>query len=264
MVPNHVIYIKALEERTRPETLLVTKAREDNNPYSDAVFNLVESTPVMLDQGMDFAPHFVEMLKGNEDLRARILKLLKNCDFAIRDIAIGERNFPEELLSAVPLPYEVKQALASNGGTTFSTLHAIRDDELSIVGMGAMDFWTQESNGTRKFFEIAVPIVHALDNGQTLYLDEYGTYLHPNLAKALLMLFKSHENKTGARLILNTQGTPLMGEVAERNDIVFVEKNMAEESRVTALKDRGARTNEPLEKRYLRGLYGAVPRVMER
>ena len=35
-----------------------------------------------------------------------------------------------------------------------------------------MDFWTQESNGTRKFFEMAVPIVSALDNGHTLYLDE--------------------------------------------------------------------------------------------
>ena len=255
---------KALEERTRPETLLITKAREDNNPFSAAVFNLVETTPVMLDQGPDFAPQFVEMLKRNEDLRARILKLLKNCDFAIRDIAIGETKFPEEILNAFPLPVEVKQALATNGGTTFSTLHAVRDDELSIVGMGAMDFWTQESNGTRKFFEMAVPIVSALDNGHTLYLDEYGTYLHPNLAKALVSLFKSDENKTGARLILNTQGTPLMGDMAERDDIVFVEKDMAEESRVTPLKDRGARTTEPLESRYLRGLYGAVPRVRDR
>ena len=37
---------KAVEEKTRPETLLVTKAREDNNPFSAAVFSLVESTKV--------------------------------------------------------------------------------------------------------------------------------------------------------------------------------------------------------------------------
>ena len=55
-----------------------------------------------------------------------------------------------------------------------------------------------------------------------------------------------------------------MGVEAERDDIVLVEKNLAEESRVTSLKDRGARTTEPLESRYLRGLYGAVPRVRER
>ena len=255
---------KTLEEKTRPETLLITKAREDNNPFSAAVFNLVESTPVMLDQGPDYAPQFVELLKQNEDLRAKILKLLRNCDFSIRDIAIGEAKLPEEILGALPIPIEVKQALAANGGTTFSTLHAIRNDELSIVGMGAMDFWTQESNGTRKFFEMAVPIVNALDHGYTLYLDEYGTYLHPNLAKALVSLFKSDENKTGARLILNTQGTSLMSDVAERDDIVLVEKDMAEESRVAPLKDRGARTTEPIESRYLRGLYGAVPRVRNR
>lgn len=253
-----------LEEKTRPETLLITKAREDNNPYSAVVFALIESTPVVLDRGPDFSPQFVEMLKGNEDLRTRILKLLRNCDFAIRDIAIGETKLPEELLSVLPLPVEAKQMLAATGGTTFSTLHAVRDEELSIVGMGAMDFWTQESNGTRKFFEMAVPIVNAIDNGYTLYLDEYGTYLHPNLAKALVSLFKNDENKTGARLIVNTQSTSLMGDGFERDDIVLVEKGMEEESRVTPLKDRGARTTEPLEGRYLRGLYGAVPRVRDR
>ena len=60
------------------------------------------------------------------------------------------------------------------------------------------------------------------------------------------------------------RGPRFMGDVAERDDIVFVEKDMAEESRVTPLKDRGARTTEPLESRYLRGLYGAVPRVRDR
>ncbi|WP_297182272.1 ATP/GTP-binding protein [uncultured Enorma sp.] len=255
---------KALEEKTRVETLLITKAREDNNPFAAAVFSLVEATPVMLDRGVDATPQFVEMLKGNEDLRARILKLLRNCDFAIRDIAIGEKKLPDELLNAMPIPLEIKRALAVQGGTTFSTLHAIRDDELSIVGMGAMDFWTQESNGTRKFFEMAVPIVSALDTGRTLYLDEYGTYLHPSLAKELVAVFKSDENKTGARLIINTQDTALMGEVAGRDDILLIEKDLAEESRVSRLRDRGARTTEPLEKRYLRGLYGAVPRVRDR
>jgi hypothetical protein len=255
---------KTLQERTRPETLLVTKAHEDNNPFSAAVFSLVESTPIMLDRGPDRTPQFVDMLKGNEDLRGKILKLLRDCDFTIRDIAIGETRFSEDDLSAIPLPAEIRQALAAKGGTTFSTLHAVRDDELSIVGMGAMDFWSLESNGTRKFFEMAVPIVDALDNGYTLYLDEYGSYLHPSLAKALVALFKSAENKRGACLIVNTQDTSLMGDVAERDDILLVDKNMAEESRVSSLKDRGARTTEPLEDRYLRGLYGSVPRVRTR
>lgn len=255
---------KTLVEKTRPETLLITKAREDNNPFSAAVFALVESTPVMLENGSDFGPQFVELLKDNKDFQARILQLLKNCDFAIRDIAIGSVDIPEAALSALPLPSEAKRALAASGGTSFSTLHAIRDDGLSIVGMGAMDFWTQESNGTRKFFEMAVPIVDALDNGYTLYLDEYGTYLHPTLAKALVYLFKGDANTTGARVILNTQSTSLMGDIAGRDDIVLVEKDAFEESRVTPLKARGVRTTEPLEKRYLSGYYGAIPRIRER
>ena len=255
---------KSLMDKTRPETLLITKSREDNNAYARAVFSLVEETPVVLEQGLDRSPAYVEILKRNEDLRARILKLLKNCDFAIRDIAIGEVKVPEEAYASLPLPSEVRQSIAQNGATTFSTLHAIRDDELSVVGYGALDFWSQESSGTRKFFEMAVPIVDALDKGHTLFIDEFGTYLHPTLAKALVGLFAGPENKKGARLVVNTQGTELMGEVAKRDDIILVEKNMAEESRVTPLKDRGARTTEPLESRYLRGLYGAVPVVRDR
>ena len=255
---------KALMDKTRPETLLITKSREDNNAYARAVFSLVEETPVMLEQGFDRSPAYVEMLKRNEDLRSKILKLLKNCDFAIRNIAIGEVKVPEETYASLPLPPEIRQSIAQSGATTFSTLHAIRDDEMSIVGMGALDFWSQESSGTRKFFEMAVPIIDALDKGHTLFIDEFGTYLHPTLAKALVSLFSSAENKKGARLVVNTQGTELMGEVAKRDDIILVEKNMAEESRVTPLKDRGARTTEPLESRYLRGLYGAVPVVRDR
>lgn len=255
---------RAIEEKTRSETLLITKAREDNNSYSAAVFSLVDSMPTMLDRGVDAKPQFVEMLKSNEDLRAKILDLLKNCDFSIRDIAIETKPIPEELVSSLPLPQEVRSALAEHGGTSFSTLHAIRDDELSIVGLGAMDFWTQESNGTRKFFEMAVPIVSALERGDTLYLDEYGAYLHPMLAKTLVSLFKSGANKMGASLIVNTQSTSLMGGVADRDDIVLVEKDAFEESHITPLKSRGARTNEPLESRYLRGYYGAIPRVRDR
>ncbi|MDO4537285.1 MAG: hypothetical protein Q4B54_03915, partial [Coriobacteriales bacterium] len=53
-----------------------------------------------------------------------------------------------------------------------------------------------------------------------------------------MSLFKSDENNTGAHLMPNTQGTTLMGDVAERNDIVLIEKGMADESGVTSLKER--------------------------
>ena len=55
-----------------------------------------------------------------------------------------------------------------------------------------------------------------------------------------------------------------MGETFKRDDIVLIEKGVEEESRVTTRKNRSARTAEPLEKRYLRRLYSAVLRVMDR
>jgi AAA15 family ATPase/GTPase len=171
--------------------------------------------------------------------------------------------FPRSIFDRFPVtfPPEVKRAIQKNGSTSFKTVHAIRDDERTVIGYRDFDFWSQESMGTQKFFEVAVPIIDAIDNGKTIFIDEFGTYIHPTLANAILGLFDKDKGGN-AYLILTTHSTTMLRDLA-RDEIVLVEKNHAEESLITPLSSLGVRDGEAFEKRYLSGLYGGIP-IIER
>lgn len=222
---------KRLLERTRAETLLITKGREENNEYSNIVFGLLECIVVIGPGAGRRAPDFVEMLKRNAKLKKKTLELLRSCDFSIRDIRIDDASF--------------------------ATVHALRDGERTVVDYRTLDFWDQESMGTQKFFEVAVPILDALEGGKCIFIDEFATYIHPTLSDAVLSLFDC-EKAGEAYMVLTTHDTALLKGLS-RSEIVFVEKDHAEESLICSLGSLGVREGEAFEKRYLAGLYGALP-----
>ena len=116
--------------------------------------------------------------------------------------------------------------------------------------------------GTQRFFREIVPIIDAVRRGGTVYVDEFGTSIHAELSKTVLKLFaeEDDEGRTSAALVACTQNLSLMSEL-KREEIVLVDKNMAEESRITPLVSLSVRAGEAFEKRYRAGLYGAVPIV---
>lgn len=253
---------KRILNKTRSDTLLITKGREDNNEFSNIVFGLFESITLVLSGTGDPKPMFVQMLRDNEGLRTKTIALLKKCDFAIQDILLRNVPIPNEVLDALPVPDEIKSEWITHGGTEFRTIHVVRDAEETVIDKCGFDFWSQESMGTQKFFEVAVPIIDALDNGKTIYIDEFGTYIHPTLVTAILDLFRKESNTHGAKLILNTHSTSMQSEL-NRDEILLVEKTLTEESRITPLADLGVRDGEAFEKRYRAGLYGAIPYIKQ-
>ena len=258
-------FSKTLMKKTRPDTLLITKAREDNNHYANLVFDLINSVSVILTEGDDPNQQYAELLKENPSLQDRAIELLRKCDFSIHGIELSDAEAPpREFLDALPFTEELKQTLAQIKGTEFKTHHVVRDAEQSVVDTTTFDFWSQESYGTKKFFEAIVPIMYALDTGGTVYFDEFGNSLHPLLIKEILSLFRNQAGDNRAHLIFNTQNTSVMQEGLRREEIILVDKNLAEESIITPLMKRGVRKEEAFEKRYREGMYGAIPRIRER
>ena len=100
-------------------------------------------------------------------------------------------------------------------------------------------------------------IIDALENDKTIFIDEFGTYIHPMLTHAIVSLF-GDSNSDATYMVLMTHGATMLRELA-RNEVVLVEKNYAEKSFITPLIDLGVRDGEAFEKRYLAGLYGGVP-----
>lgn len=258
-------FTTSLLGRTRQDTLLVSKGREDNVAYANYVYDLAASIVVVSDEmGMDGgqSPYFVNLLKSNEGLRAATVEFLKKCDFTIQGFSIEDISIPPDAVDALPLSPEAKSAISRQGATVFKTRHVIRDEERSVVGLRELDFWSQESMGTQRFFREIVPIIDAVRRGGTVYVDEFGTSIHAELSKTVLKLFaeEDDEGRTSAALVACTQNLSLMSEL-KREEIVLVDKNMAEESRITPLVSLSVRAGEAFEKRYRAGLYGAVPIV---
>lgn len=248
-----------LLKRTRPETLLITKAREDNVPYSNAVFDFIDCLLVV--PGNDFPgiqQTYIDRLQKDSGLREETIALLKRCDFSIRDFRIVPVPIPEEILNTAPLDDEMKEHLRGVMGNTLRTVHAVRDDERTVNEFVEFDFGGQESLGTQKFLAVAVPIVDALRHGKIVYIDEYGAYMHAVLADSLIQVFIEQSENTEAKLIFNTHSTSVLNGL-KREEVLFVEKGLSEESYISSLADRGVRKQEPFEKRYREGMYGAIP-----
>jgi AAA15 family ATPase/GTPase len=261
---NRFGFGKALTKKTRNETLLITKAREDNNEYANIIFDLVNSIMILPGDNPDLQNLAVNLLKLNPALKEKTIKFLRNSDFSIQDFIIEDVPISDDLIATLPFNDDIKQNIKNSGGTTIRTSHVVRDEDRKVIGMTQFDLIGQESMGTRKFFEMAAPIIHVLDTGGTLYIDEFGAYLHPTLANAIIALFKSDENN-GASLILNSHNTSIMDQTClVRDDIYLIEKNLGEESIVTPLSRKAVRESESFEKRYRNGLYGGVPIIRER
>ena len=250
---------KTLMARTRPDTLLITKAQEDNNPYAVAIFEFIHNLVVIPgDDAPGIHQMFLDKLKKDPELEQKTIQLLKRCDFSIRDFQIVPTPIPEDVLNSFPFDDDFKNSLRGATSNTLRTVHAVRDYERSVTGPVEFDIVGQESVGTPKFLSLAIPIVDAMLYGRTVYIDEFGAYLHNTLAAALIKIFKEESAGTGAELILNTHNSSILNEL-ERQEVFLVEKGLGEESYITCLAERGARKNEAFEKRYRDGLYGAVP-----
>lgn len=256
---------KKLLESTLNNALLLTKARENNNEYANVVFEwFANSLNVLAGEPRETEKWSLNAIKGNSELKSGVLDLLKEADFWIKDFDIEEVDVPEDILNQLPFIDDVRSSIPRRA-TSVKTTHTVRNINHEVVGVKTFDMGSQESAGTQQFFNLAAPILHTIANGMTLYIDEFGTYLHSDICQFIVKLFQSEKiNSTGAQLIFNTHDTSLMSkdiDLLKREDIVIVEKNYMEETLITPLTDKSVREGESFEKRYREGIYGGKPLV---
>ena len=246
-----------LLNKTRKTTLLVTKAREDNNSYANAVFDFLANFNVITCGTPELRQISVNLLAHDPTMKNKVLGFLRNADFWIRDIKVDEIDAPDEVVKNLPFTGDFKKSLQK--AISITTTHSIRNEDAKIVSSAQFSLDDQESAGTSVIFDLSAVIIHSLMRKSSLYIDEFGLHLHSDICRYILQQFK---NNTDAQLILNTHDGSLMNYLA-REDIAFVDKNQAEESYMTPLTDLSPRADDPFEKHYRKGLYGARPMVKE-
>jgi uncharacterized protein len=184
-----------------------------------------------------------------------ILDFLKKADVGIDDletVEIANENLPDNVEE------ELKQELKK--GKIIVSSRTQFDSNLKAVGKSEFFFGNQESEGTKKMFELSPFIYRSLKEGVSLVIDEFDSRFHPLLTKKIVELYNSTENKK-AQLIFTTHDTNLLStELLRRDQIDFVEKDKYGASHLyTLVEIKGVRNDASFEKDYIQGKYGAIP-----
>ncbi len=199
------------------------------------------------------------------------LKLLKlmmtTADVGITDVSVKEETLPEKLrqfhILINPEKTQVEISDTPPQGAPF-------DEYLQYIEFhheGDSDGFVlkeeDESLGTQVWIDSIFPALYALYHGALLIVDELDSSLHPALLREFIHYFQDEEiNTQGAQLIFTTHDLTLLGnhptEALDRNEVWFVEKQQSI-SELIALSEYSPRDNHNIEKRYLQGVFGAVP-----
>jgi len=131
----------------------------------------------------------------------------------------------------------------------------------------ALDFLNEESLGTHAWFAFLGPVLTVLTTGAVLLVDELDSSLHPTLAAEVVRLFQDPDaNPQGAQLIFTTHDATLLGSAVldrplDRDQVWLTTKRQSGETELYPLIDAKPRREENLERGYLRGRYGGIPRI---
>ena len=211
-----------------------------------------------------------QMAKG-EEWQTTVNEAARMADLGIKRIELREKDIPLEILDHVrdlfltlndeededvELPDELLASLRRSLVFIHSGLDG-REFELSL---------NAQSDGTITWLASMIPAIDALRSGRLLIVDELDASLHPDLARALVELFKSPTyNQSGAQILFSTHDVSLLGNspvrLLEPGEVWFCEKDPDGGSELVSLLDYDNREGNNNQRRYLAGKFGAIPNV---
>ena len=119
-----------------------------------------------------------------------------------------------------------------------------------------------ESHGTRQFVKLFPLISRTLATGGIAIIDDLDVAIHSMILTDITSWFHDPDrNPRNAQLWMTCQNVSLLEELS-KDEIVFSEKDHRGRSEVYGLNDvKGVRRDDNYFRKYLGGVYGAVPRI---
>ena len=255
-----------LQERTRPNALFLSVCAQFNGQQAGRVLAWVQRLRTIFGLNERQFFHFTAKQLQETENRQKILELAQKADFNIQSIRseleeLGEKNASPEVLAD----------MKSRGlgklyrSVDIKTTHQKRDAGNNVVGEVEFDLMKNESSGTQKFIALSGPILHTLEEGSILVVDELDARLHPRLTQAILDLFHSPANRKNAQLVCATHDVNLLDpERFRRDQVWFCERDESGATDLFSLADIDSNLVRPTSKfsrQYMLGLFGAVPQL---
>ena len=120
------------------------------------------------------------------DRKDEVVQFLRAADFAIDDLRMVKKEFTPDML-----PSDMPAGLTNrmNEESPETGLMEIRLSHKTKHGQTVELALSEESDGTQKIFELAMPWIDAFDNGRVIVFDDFHEHLHPSLARFLVNRF---------------------------------------------------------------------------
>ena len=259
---------------TKKNIPFITVAHQFNNETVEPVFQFVVDSlrfAASMPTGLSEENYTLKMCYDIEKVKDVIIKMLKSADLAITDIELIKRKY-SELKQYKSFPKSLMNALAKeldmditdfekHEKIEFSFLHKAKD----IKGEEVYTKFSpeEESDGTRKYFALAGPVLSVIWGGKVLLTDELDIQLHPLLTQEIIQTFHNNVNDKGAQLIAAIHDVNLLSrkELLRRDQIWFTSRQNDGSTDLYSAWDYRPRKGEKLDKNYLAGRYGAIPYV---
>lgn len=235
---------------TRPNALFVSMGAQLNNPQLARIFEwftsgLMDADPERLGGRIWALP-----TSQPADWFAEVEPLLAMADLGIMGGGFVESNV-------------LDLSLVERQGHKLKVLRLQHRSPAGPVALAPRE----ESDGTLAWVSTARSVLAALRTGSVVLHDELDASLHPTLVAEVLRLFRDPKaNPHGAQLICTLHDVSLLGSAhadapLDRREVWITEKSPMGQSELYPLTDAHPATQENLERGYLRGRYGGVPRI---
>jgi len=241
------------------------KGSESVQPYYKTIRNATRHKDYSIATGMRIRLGISEDERFADDSKYRewiMRHLIRAADVGISDVHTGR--------VPLDLPDNLREQLAkSDSGFKLPDNRV----EVSFVHegntSGPIDF-SNESSGTTKLFNIADDWWTLANEPVTLFADELSASLHPRLLDRLIRAVNdAPTDRVRSQLIFTTHDTGLLESqdgqppALRRDQVYFTKKDAKGASELYSLAEfkEEARPVHNIRKRYLSGLYGAIPSV---
>lgn len=241
------------------------KGKESVQPYYRAIRNATryadysDATTMQIRHGGSEDERFAD----DPDYREWIMRhLIRAADVGIRDVNVRRESFK--------IPDIIREQMAK-------TASAVKIPDTRVVvsfvhegnSNRSINF-SAESTGTKKLFNIADDWWSLAKESATLFVDELSASIHPRLLDRLIRAVNDPTtDRTRSQLIFTTHDTGLLESqdgqppALRRDQVYFTKKDANGASELYSLTEfkEEARPVHNIRKRYLSGLYGAIPSV---
>jgi len=226
-----------------------------------SIFNYFRGKMVHLTPGRYFIPppsYNINKWANDQNYMQRLSSLLTFTDTGIHEVTARELD-PDSFKFPEDMPDMLKEEIRRNNKWKILFSHTTEEDKIVHFDIN------QESGGTQRLFALAPMILHSLDEGLVVLLDELETSMHPFMAELIIRMFNDPDVNPGkAQLIFTTHNVHVMSSDLLRRDQVWFSEKEEGASRYFSLIDfdkNKVKAKSPFSRWYLEGRFNAIPRI---